>query len=161
MKSCLLRGGLALLASLLAACSSFDRHWKDAAQGNATCWDGHWQSGTNVYASGAYHHGRLRCVLVPQPDKSLTAYFHANWLIFSGDYDMTLRPVAAASRHRNVRHYEGTHDLPAMFGGTYHYRAAIAGDHFTADYDCRIDRGIFDLRQVPTNKESSPGRPQH
>ena len=140
---------------------SFDRQWKDAAKGGASRWDGHWQSGKNVYANGAYHHGRLRCVLVPRPDKSLTAHFHANWLIFSGNYDMTLRPVPGTSRHPKVREYQGTHDVPAMFGGTYHYRATIAGDHFTADYDCSIDRGIFDLRLVPPIKESSESYAQH
>ena len=125
MRPCLLRGCLALLASLLAACSSFDRHWHDAARGQsqATRWDGHWQSGQNVYANGAFHHGRLRCVLVPRPDKSLTAYFHANWLIFSGDYDMALEPVGPPQG--KVRKYKGTHDLPEMFGGTYHYLSLI------------------------------------
>ena len=163
MRSSLLRCFLALLASLLAACSSFDRHWEDAARGKAGAarWDGYWRSGKNVYANGAYHHGRLRCVLVPLPDKSLAAHFHANWLIFSGNYDMTLRPVPMAARRANVREYEGTHDLPAMFGGAYHYRAKIDGDHFTANYTCRIDHGIFDLRLMPPAKESSESHAQH
>ena len=162
MRSFLLRCGLVLLASLLAACSSFDRHWKAVqGEGGATRWDGNWKSGKNVYANGAYHHGRLRCVLVPQPDKSLTAYFHANWLIFSGDYDMMLQPVRGALRRQEAHEYQGTHDLPAMFGGTYHYQATIAGNHFTADYTCRIDRGIFDLRLVPPIQESSESHAQH
>ena len=173
MRSNLLRCFLVVLASLLAACSSFDQHWKEAAkgQGGATRWDGHWQSGENVYANGAYHHGRLRCVLEkpvlskfltgyrPQGAGDLTAYFHANWLIFSGNYEMTLKPVGPLQG--KVRQYEGTHDLLAMFGGTYHYRAKIAGNHFTADYTCRIDRGIFDLREVPPNKESTAAHAQH
>lgn len=135
---------------LLSACSSFDRQWKEAASGKEglTRWDGVWKSGKNVYVNGAYHHGRLRCVLAAQPDKKLKAYFHANWLMFSGNYDMTLQPVAAGPRRKDPGDYEGTHELPAMFGGTYHYRATIAGDHFEAKYTCQIDQGIFELRRV-------------
>jgi hypothetical protein len=161
MRSLLLRSFLALLASLLAACSSFDQHWRDAAQGKggATRWDGHWQSGQNKYANGAWHHGRLRCVLEPVRVSEYVgghhadgyhAYFHANWLIFSGNYDMSLRAVGP--RRGKVRRYEGSHDLPAAFGGTYHYQATITGNTFKADYTCKIDHGLFDLQQVPPGK---------
>jgi hypothetical protein len=147
LRRSLLRCILVLLASLLAACSSFDQRWNDAAQGKggATRWDGHWTSGKNVYANGAFHHGRLRCVLVPQPDRSLVAYFHANWLIFSGNYDTPLQPVLTGPPRRNVRKYQGTHDLPAIYGGTYHYQATIEGDRFLTHYTSSYDTGTFDL----------------
>jgi hypothetical protein len=146
----LLRSFLVLLASLTVACSSFDQRWKEAGLGKdgMTRWDGQWKSGKNLYPDGAYHHGRLRCVLAPQPDKKLNAYFHANWLMFSGNFDLTLRPVKAGPRRQNAGEYEGTHELPAMFGGLYHYRAKVSGDHFKADYTCSIDQGIFELTRV-------------
>ena len=163
MSRYLLRGVLALLASLLAACSSFDRHWNDAAQekGGASRWDGQWKSERNVYANGAYHHGRLRCVLVPQADRSLAAHFHANWLIFSGNYDMTLHPVAGGPRRREAGKYQGTHDLPAMFGGTYRYQATVEGDRFVTHYTSSYDTGTFDLRRVPPAKEHADLHAQH
>ena len=164
MNRIVLRCVLAFLCfGISTACSTFDRHWQEAGQpkGSATRWDGQWKSGKKLYANGAYHHGRLRCVLVPQPNQSLKAYFHANWLIFSGNYDMTLQPVLAGPRRGNVRHYQGTDDLPAAFGGTYHYQATIAGDHLTATYTCSIDQGIFDLRRVLLPKENADLHAQH
>ena len=155
---------LVLVASQFTACSSFDTHWKDAAQtkNSATRWDGIWKSGQKVYANGENHHGRLRCVLEPvAPEKSsksvnersakdrrLNAYFHANWLIFSGNYDIVLEPVPGKPHQ-----YRGTHDLPAVFGGRYQYAATITDDHFAACYTCGIDRGVFDLHQVPVGKK--------
>ncbi|MEP6670657.1 MAG: hypothetical protein ABJF10_15980 [Chthoniobacter sp.] len=158
-----LRCLLVLLASLLSACSSFDKQWHNAAhgQGGATRWDGHWTSGKNVYANGAFHHGRLRCVLVTLPDRSLVAHFHANWLIFSGNYDTALQPVPAGPRRRKVREYQGTHDLPALVGGTYHYHATIEGDRFLTHYTSSYDTGTFDLRQVPPAKERTDLHAQH
>ncbi|MEI9896840.1 MAG: hypothetical protein WDN28_24045 [Chthoniobacter sp.] len=154
---------LALCATLLGACSSFDRQWKDAAQGKgrATRWDGQWTSGKNVYANGAFHHGRLRCVLVTQPDRSLVAHFHANWLIFSGNYDMPMQPLPTGPRRPNIRKYQGTHDLPAMFGGTYRYQATIEGDRFITRYTSSYDEGTFNLRQVSSAKELSDLHAQH
>jgi hypothetical protein len=162
----LLRLALVLVASLFTACSSFDAHWQDAAQGRngATRWDGSWQSGQKVYSDGAYHHGRLRCVLEPVASAKspevvkgsiakndphrLKAYFHANWLMFSGNYDIVLEPVPGKPHQ-----YSGTHDLPAMFGGRYQYAATITDDHFNACYTCSIDKGVFDLHRVRSDKK--------
>ena len=164
MSRYLLRLTLALMAGLLAACSSFDGHWKEAAEGKngATRWDGRWASGTRKEADGSAHGGRLRCVLEsPAPVKSakngplppkvsprLNAHFHANWLIFSGNYEMVLEPVPGKPHA-----YSGTHDLPSTFGGTYRYAATITEDHFTACYTSNYDRGTFDLHRLPTGKK--------
>jgi len=166
MSRLLLRLTLVLVASLFTACSSFDAHWKDAAQGRngATRWDGIWKSGQKVYANGENHHGRLRCVLEPvASEKSskcangcmppnapgrLNAYFHANWLIFSGNYEIVLEPVAGKPHQ-----YSGIHDLPAVFGGRYQYAATITHDHLAACYRCSIDKGVFDLHRVPADKK--------
>lgn len=162
----LLRLALVLMAGLLAACSSFDAHWKDAAEGKngVTRWDGRWTSGTRKETDGSPHGGRLRCVLEPvvsaksskvvaghfpkEPPRRLNAYFHANWLIFSGNYEMILEPVPGKPHA-----YSGTHDLPSLFGGTYRYAATITDDHFTACYTSSYDRGTFDLHGVPAGKK--------
>jgi hypothetical protein len=159
MSRYLLRPALMLVASLLAACSSFDARWNEAAKGGngASRWDGHWASGVRKETDGSAHGGRLRCVLksstaekasklaAKQTPPHLDAYFHANWLIFSGNYELELDPVPGKPHE-----YRGTHDLPYIFGGTYRYSATVTDDHFTASYICSYDRGIFDLRRVPS-----------
>ncbi|EDY18959.1 hypothetical protein CfE428DRAFT_3617 [Chthoniobacter flavus Ellin428] len=152
----LLRSVLVLLASLLTACSTtFDKKWNAAAQGNtkATRWEGRWASGTRKDTDGSPHGGRLRCVIVPQPDRSLAASFHANWLCFSGNYDMTFQPAPGGQRHGKIQNYKGTHDLPKILGGTYSYAATVAGDHLVAHYTCNYDQGTFDLRELPPGKK--------
>ena len=105
--------------------------------------------------------GRLRCVLAPQANRSLTANFHANWLIFSGNYDVLLQPVPGGPHRGDAREYRGTHDLPAAFGGTYHYDATIGRDRFTTRYISSYDHGTFTLQRVPAVKESSDLHAQH
>ena len=73
----------------------------------------------------------------------LRADFRANWLIFASSYTMTLTPVSGSPAD-----YRGTHELPALFGGTYRYAAHISGDRFTARYDSSYDHGTFDLARV-------------
>lgn len=140
--------------ALLSACSSFDRKWR-TAESPATCWDGRWISEKHAAPGGGPAGGRLRCLLTEaatncfpkrpgiKPAKALQADFRANWLAFASSYTMTLTPLPGSRTD-----YRGTHELPAMFGGTYRYTARIAGDHFTARYDSSYDRGTFDLRRV-------------
>lgn len=149
---------LVLLCGALAACSSFDAEWRAAAHG-PTRWDGRWTSEKHAAPSGGPAGGRLRCVLTtvkiatncfpteprikPSTQTHLRASFHANWLLFSSNYTMTLTPLPGSRTD-----FRGTHDLPAIFGGTYRYTAHISGDHFTARYDSTHDRGTFDLTRV-------------
>jgi hypothetical protein len=143
--------GLAICASVLTGCSSFDDHWKAAAEkkGHASRWDGRWASATHKESNGGPHGGRLRCVLEPQADRSLVAHFHANWKIFSGNYDVTLHPVPGGPGGRPTHEYRGTHQMPKIFGGLYHYDALIRGDHFTAQYSSSYDHGSFVLHRLP------------
>lgn len=148
---------LVVLCGAVTACSSFEAKWH-AAKSPATRWDGRWTSAKHTSGGGPAG-GRLRCVLEetviatncfpPRPGTrpacahALRADFHANWKIFSSNYTMTLMP------EKNSRtNFRGTHDLPAMFGGTYRYSARIAGDRFTAHYDSSYDHGTFDLTRV-------------
>ena len=140
---------LAWLVGLFGACSSFDAHWQAAAKGPATRWDGRWTSEKHRKSDGSAEGGRLRCVLEPQAGQKLAAHFHANYLIFSANYSVTLEPVAAGPRRKQVRAFRGTQELPAVFGGTYHYDATVEGDHFDARYTSSYDHGTFTLHRVP------------
>ena len=150
---------LVLLCGALAACSSFDAEWRAAADRTTahgpTRWDGRWTSEKHRTLRGEPSGGRLRCVLTEaatncfpakspaRPAQALRASFHANWKVFSSDYTMTLTPLSGSRTD-----FRGTHELPAIFGGTYRYTAHIAGDRFTARYDSSYDRGTFDLTRV-------------
>lgn len=166
---------LALLCGALAACSSFDAKWQaagNAAPGSgASRWDGRWESAGHKARGGAPEGGRLRAVLTethvapgshlpPGPPAGrggpLRADFRANWKAFASSYTMTLAPVPGSRTD-----FRGTHDLPAIFGGTYRYTARIRGDQFTARYDSSYDRGTFTLRRVPPGKESPPPHSRH
>ncbi|MCE9609666.1 MAG: hypothetical protein K8R23_05605 [Chthoniobacter sp.] len=153
-------GRLVLVAwcSALAACSSFDAQWR-AAEKSATAptairWEGRWTS-TKHAGPGGPEGGRLRAVLVPDAAGSLRATFRANWKLFTSDYTLVLTPTGAPGQFR------GTHELPAIFGGTYRYTARIGGGQFTARYDSIYDCGTFNLRQLPVVKDSRPTHSGH
>ena len=101
--------------------------------------------------------GRLRCILEPV-DARMFANFHANWMIFASDYTVVLDPVrpGPTKSRATAREYRGTHELPAMFGGTYHYEARIAGDRFTARYTSSYDHGTFTLQRVRLSTDCFP-----
>jgi hypothetical protein len=156
MSSALSRLFLLALLSLCSACSSFDRHWQAAGSaGGATRWDGRWSSEKHLALGGGPAGGRLRAVFEPAAQERLTAHFHANWLLFSSDYTMTLEPNPrpAGPRRGGALEYRGTHDLPKTFGGTYHYDARITGDQFTARYTSTYDHGTFTLHRLPARKD--------
>ncbi len=152
---------MAIVAS--GACSSFDAKWraaeKAAGPNGPTRWDGRWTSAKHRGKNGAAEGGRLRAVLAEvrvatncSPEKSavkpgtrtdLRADFHANWLIFASSYSMTLKPVPGSPTE-----FRGTHELPAVFGGTYRYTARRVGDRLNATYDSSYDRGTFELTRV-------------
>jgi hypothetical protein len=152
---------LPLLALALTACSSFDAKWRAAETATGpnkpTRWEGRWTSAGHRLKDGTAEGGQLRAILTKthQPagsdlstpakhdDRALQADFHARWKIFSGSYTLTLTPVPGSRTD-----FQGTHDLPAIFGGTYRYTARIKGDKFTATYDSSYDRGNFDLTRV-------------
>jgi hypothetical protein len=136
------------LAVSLTACSSFDRHWKEAATSRtAERWDGRWSSAKHITGSGAPVGGRLRAVTETAANGSMTARIHANWLAFASDYTMTFQPKGVA-RGGKRREFSGTHELSKMFGGTYRYEAVREGDHLTSRYHSSYDHGKFDLHRV-------------
>ena len=145
----LFRSILGLLTGLFGACSSFDTQWKNAAHGDgATRWDGRWTSEKHHKSDGSAMGGRLRCVLEPKEAGKMAANFHANWLIFSGNYTVVLEPVKTGGHHTGMQAYRGTHELPAAFGGVYHYDATVDASHFAARYTSSYDHGTFALQRV-------------
>jgi len=154
-------GRLVLVAwgSALVACSSFDARWRaaenPATTPGATRWEGRWTSETHAGRGGEPEGGRLRAVLEPGAAGSLHAAFRAHWKVFTSDYALVLTPTGAPGQFR------GTHELPAIFGGTYRYTARIVGGQFTAHYDSSYDRGTFALRQLPAVPDSPPAHSGH
>jgi len=139
-------GGVASLCLLFGACASFDPQWR-AADGAAkshyaTRWDGRWTSAKHKALGGAPEGGRLRCVLTHARGGKLDAHFHANFLCFSANYSVTLEPKKGGSKSE----FQGTQELPKLFGGAYRYQARLTKDHFVAHYDSSYDQGTFDLR---------------
>jgi len=143
-----------LLVALCSACSSFDARWKAAAtSATATRWDGRWTSEHHQTASGSPVGGRLRAVIEPAAGQGLAANLHANWLLFASDYTMTFEPKTDGPRRANVREFSGTHELPKIFGGTYRYKARLAGDRLTARYTSSYDHGTFTLQRLVVAKD--------
>lgn len=139
-------GGVASLCLLFGACASFDPQWL-AADGSAkshyaTRWDGRWTSAKHKALGGEPESGRLRCVLAHAHDGKLDVHFHANFLCFSANYSVTLEPKKGGSKSD----FQGTQELPKIFGGVYRYDARLEKNHFVAHYDSSYDTGTFDLR---------------
>lgn len=164
---------LALLCGALAACSSFDAKWRAAENPGpgVSRWEGRWMSEKHTAQPGVPAGGKLRAVLTelhvpagsylppgPAPGlgRPMRADFHAHWLAFTSDYAMTLTPVPGSSAK-----FRGTHELPAIFGGTYRYSARIAGDRFTAFYDSSYDCGTFTLQRLRGPKVFRPPDSPH
>src|SRR5450432_2542198 len=115
MKTLVCISAIVILA-LGAGCSSFQRKWDEAGSGGkykyASRWDGRWTSARHKSASGVAETGRLRCVTEPVDEARMLAHFHANWKVFSADYDV---PFEAKNppywRKRRVpEEYSGTHE---------------------------------------------------
>ena len=136
----ILRTAPALFYGALAACSSFDTKWQAAGEASpgsgTTRWEGRWASAQHKVRGGAPDGGRLRAVLTETPvapvprRQPLRADFRANWKSFATSYTLMLTPVPGSRFD-----FRGTHELPAIFGGTYRYTARIRGDQFTARTD--------------------------
>ena len=142
-------GGLTLV---LAACSSFEKEWKQNRASRhidpfAGRWEGRWTSAKHANAGG-----RLRCVLQPIDAAHYRAAFKANWLAFSSSYVMTLE----AQRRGQQLHFQGTHRLPAMFGGVYRYHGRATSQHFRAQYDSSYDRGTFEMSKLADENSRCP-----
>ena len=138
----------AAVVASLSGCASSDRRWEHkapmAADSFAGKWEGRWTSAKHHHSSG-----RLQCVLTPvarevreKPGTShYVAHFKAQWLAFSSSYDVRLE---AQRRHGELR-FHGTHELPAIFGGTYTFDESATSERFFSRYASSYDHGTFQM----------------
>jgi len=144
--------GVASFCLLFGACASFDPQWRaadgTAKSGSATRWDGRWTSAKHKALNGEPESGRLRCVLAHARGGKLDVHFHANFLCFSANYSVTLDPKKGVAKSE----FQGTQELPKIFGGTYRYEARLTKNHFVAHYDSSYDKGTFDLRPAKNER---------
>jgi hypothetical protein len=138
------RWALVACLGLGAACSSFNRDWKQAvahptaAPGMAGPWEGSWRSDVNG------HHGRLRCLMREESPELYQAWFHANFFkIFSYSYTVTLHVQAA----HGVARFEGEANLGNLAGGVYTYDGQASSTLLSANYHSRTDHGMFELQR--------------
>jgi len=136
------RVSLAISALLAVSCSSINRSWK-ASEGDgkskdvfAGKWDGKWLS-TSRQGEG----GKLRCVFTPIDAHQYRAVFEAHWKVFSTSYTA----VFQTERNGKELQFAGTHELPKVFGGVYHYQGRVTPDHFSATYSSSYDVGRFEM----------------
>ncbi|MBL9168303.1 MAG: hypothetical protein JNN07_11225 [Verrucomicrobiales bacterium] len=148
-----------LLLILGSGCSSFNRHWKEAAQnpssspGLVGAWDGTWVS----EASG--HQGRLRCLIQQQSATHYQAWFRANYArIFNVGYKVSLQ--VRSTEDRQV--FQGEANLGSLVGGVYTYEGYATATNLFSTYRCRIDHGRFELNRPPAGPAAASepkGRP--
>ena len=138
---------LCCLASVVAGCSSYNRHWKQATATPAPVdkitgpWEGSWES----KATG--HKGRLRCIVTELAPDTYSAHFHAAWKrVLSGQYKTELRGRATDGRVE----LKGSYDMGKIFGGLYHYEATVSPTNFFSTYKSSKDHGEFKMSR-PTN----------
>jgi len=135
------------LTVLLSSCSlSFKREWKAALKngpqtGIEGAWEGTWKSDANG------HHGRLRSVVGPKKNQAgdHSFHYHATWAgILSGSYRADHR-VRTEKGHLV---FQGEHQMPGWAGGLYTYSGTVKGDEFSAQYECSMDKGTFQMKRV-------------
>ena len=138
---------LFIIACLLASCSSaFKKEWQTALKagpqaGVEGAWQGTWLSAT------CGHHGNLRCVVGPAKNAQGDREFHypATWASLVGG---AYRSDHRVKGGKGAWTFTGQHDLPRWAGGHYTYAGTIKGDDFNACYQCRKDKGTFQMKRV-------------
>jgi len=129
-----------VLSVFLPACGSITPEWNRArtaaADPFAGQWDGKWSS-----AKRPGEGGQLRCVFTPVDPTHYRAAFEAHWKVFKTSYSADLE----TKRHGKQLAIQGTHLLPAVFGGLYRYHGVVTADRFFANYDSSYDRGTFEM----------------
>jgi hypothetical protein len=159
MKHILTTAIVAAVATLSAACSSFERDWARAV-GDATparstsavggvaratpegAWTGTWRS------ANSGHSGPLRC-LVQRPSGSAQRLwsfrYHARFLrVMSAEFKSE-QPVQHQANGRFVS--EGDWAVPKWAGGMYHYRIEITNTEFAGTYRAGRDHGTLEMKR--------------
>jgi len=130
----------AAFALAASGCSLFNRDWENAkalhSQGLGGRWSGTWTSETTG------HHGKLRCIAVPQGENVYEARFHATYCgILPFQQTVRLTTVDRGGLWR----FRGEEDLGWLAGGIYTYEGETSGERFMARYTSVKDRGVFEM----------------
>ena len=131
-----------VLVLLLSGCSSFNRHWKQAAAQPAPAaeilgrWQGTWQSD----ASG--HSDPLRCLITRNDQGEYQARFHAKYHKFlTFGYAVKLKVTKSGEEFQ----FRGHANLHWWAGGIYDYEGKATATNFFSTYRCKYDHGTFEM----------------
>jgi hypothetical protein len=139
-----------ILAAVFSNGSDFNRQWSrddsqtDAGDGLPRRWQGQWISETNG------HHGALRCLLAHDSPTEYVATFYA---IYAGVLRVCYSVALRGQRNGETLKLEGDADLGRLGGGTYHYAGEATASEFSCSYECKYDRGTFEMSPAPRNTQ--------
>jgi hypothetical protein len=130
-----------ILAAVFSNASDFNRRWKQkdsqpTAGGLPYRWEGQWISQTNG------HHGALRCLLAQESPTNYSANFYA---VYGGVLRVCYTVVLRGQRREDKLLLEGDADLGRLAGGNYHYAGEATVSAFRCAYECKYDRGAFEM----------------
>lgn len=134
------------LVTPLSGCSSFHRDFKaldttaDATDDILGRWEGTWISDQNG------HHGILRCIVEPHPEKSgrYLARFRATFARFmSFQYHLEM----TTERRKDVVHFKSKADLGWLAGGVYKYEGQATATEWRSTYRSKKDHGRFEMNR--------------
>jgi hypothetical protein len=130
-----------ILAAVFSNASDFNRRWKDddsqhVGGGLPSRWEGQWISETNG------HHGALRCLLAQDGPTNYSATFYAIYCrSLRVCYTVPLRGQQSEVKLK----LEGDADIGRLAGGNYHYAGEATASAFRCTYECKYDRGTFEM----------------
>lgn len=134
-----------LLSALLPSCTGWPRGWVAArdsvpADGLSGAWVGTWRS------EGTGHHGKLRCVVIPDRKGQWEYRYRATWSGFlCAGFSVRCDAVPDGPDRWRVK---GQRNLGPIFGGVFAHEATVLGDDLKATYSAKVDHGVMELRRV-------------
>lgn len=134
-----------LLAGLLPSCTGWPRGWvaarkSVAGDGLSGAWLGTWRS------EGTGHHGKLRCVVIPDSKGKWEYRYRATWSGFlCAGFSVRCDAVPDGPGRWLVK---GERNLGPIFGGVFTHEGTVSGDKLEAKYSAKVDHGIMELRRV-------------
>jgi hypothetical protein len=131
-----------ILAAVFSNVSEFNRRWNQddtqvsAAAGLPVRWEGRWISETNG------HHGALRCLLTQNSPTEFAATFYA---VYAGALRVCYTVPLRGQSSEGKLTLAGDADIGRLGGGVYHYAGEATTSAFRCTYQCKYDRGTFEM----------------